>query len=69
MYSPVVNRASLMTVMALAVMHKMYFCICDVKGAFLYVDVYDDENVVQVRYERPTASSTKLDRRGLLQSN
>ena len=47
--SPVVNRASLMLVMALAVTKQMYIFICDVKGAFLYADLYEDEFV----YVRP----------------
>jgi hypothetical protein len=31
-----------MTILALAVAKKMLVFICDVKGAFLYADLYED---------------------------
>ena len=45
LYSPVVNRAALMTIMALEVVPKMFVFICDVKGAFLYADLYENEYI------------------------
>ena len=38
-----------MSLVALAVVHKMFIFMCDVKGAFLYADLFDDEHV----YVRP----------------
>ena len=49
LYSPVVNIAVLMTIMALAVVQKMFVFICDVKGAFLYAELFENEYV----YVRP----------------
>ena len=45
LFSPVVNRASQMIILTLAVVHKMAVFIADVKGAFLYADLFEDEYV------------------------
>jgi len=45
LFSPVVNRASQMILLTLAVVHKMAVFIADVKGAFLYADLFEDEFV------------------------
>jgi hypothetical protein len=49
LFSPVVNRAALMSIIALAVTKQMTVFICDVKGAFLYADLFEDEAM----YVRP----------------
>jgi hypothetical protein len=43
LYSPVVIRAANMSIVALAVVKKMLIFIADVKGAFLYAELFEDE--------------------------